>query len=82
MAWPGWATGLLSTDNPGSFLSQLADHMEAVRLGTGVDVLAHARALLADQKAAATELRYAANRLAECLADALRVAESRGERLR
>ncbi len=69
---------------PGSesgFLSRLADEMEAVQLTMGADVLAHARAIVANPAASEGELRRVAARLSECLGDALRVAESRGARL-
>ena len=72
---------LLSTDNEGGYVSRLADEMEAVQLGMGAEVLKHAREVLKDTKAAHGELRYIGTRLAECLSDALRVAESRGMRL-
>ena len=71
----------LVTDDPGSHLSRLADEMEAVQLGMGADILDHARKVLADTMSPYGEVRYAGIRLAECLSDALRVAESRGLRL-
>lgn len=71
----------LSTDDHGGRLSRLADDMEAVQLATAEDVLGLARPLLADPTTPYTEVRYAGIRLAECLTDALRVAESRGLRL-
>ncbi|MFF4313937.1 hypothetical protein ACWDFR_27365 [Streptomyces sp. 900105755] len=71
----------LVTDNSGSYLSRLADDMEATQLATGTDVLAHARQLLDDPMSPYAEVRYAGIRLAECLTDALRIAESRGRRL-
>ncbi|MEU6685103.1 hypothetical protein [Streptomyces sp. NPDC046832] len=55
--------------------------MEAVQLATGTDVLGLARTVLDDPASPYTEVRFAGVRLAECLADALRVAESRGMRL-
>ncbi|MFC9225822.1 hypothetical protein ACFT8W_34705 [Streptomyces hygroscopicus] len=72
---------LLSTDDEGGYVSRLADQMEDVQLGMGTEVLKHALEVLSDPKAAPGELRYAGTRLAECLKDALRVAESRGMRL-
>ena len=72
---------LLSTDDAGGYLSRLADEMESVELAMASEVLEHAGKVLDDQKASAGELRYAGVRLAECLRDALRVAESRGMRL-
>lgn len=78
----------LSTDDDGSYLSRLADDMEAMQLATAEDVLATAedvlgltRAILDDPASPSTEVRYAGLRLAECLADALAVAESRGRRV-
>lgn len=71
----------LSTDENGGYLSRLADDMEAVQLATATDVLGLARKVLEDPASPYTEVRYAGLRLAECLTDALRVAESRGLRL-
>lgn len=45
------------------------------------DLLGHVDAILADPKAARSELRFAAARLAESLRDVRRVAESWGARL-
>jgi hypothetical protein len=71
----------LVTDDNGSYLSRLADDLEAVQLTTGTDVLGLARKVLDDTNSPCTEVRFAGLRLAECLTDALRVAESRGMRL-
>ncbi|MBX9397889.1 hypothetical protein K4749_30950 [Streptomyces sp. TRM72054] len=71
----------LVTDREDGYLSRLADRTEAVQLATGADVLACARKVLDDPMSPHAELRYAGIRLAECLSDALRVAESRGLRL-
>ncbi len=60
-------------------MSRLADTTESVQLGMGAELLAHARGLLPD--APPGELRYLAECLTDALADALRVAESRGRRL-
>lgn len=70
----------LSTDGgPNGVLSRLADEMEAVQLGMGVSVLGSADKVLSDPKSPYSEVRYTALRLSECLRDALRVAESRGD---
>ncbi|MWA12210.1 hypothetical protein [Streptomyces sp. BA2] len=61
-------------------VSRVADAMESVQLGMGGELLTYARGMLAD--APEGELRYLAERLTEALQDALRVAESRGLRLR
>jgi hypothetical protein len=72
----------LSADDSGKGrLSRLADDMEAVQLAAGEDVLNLGRKVLDDPMSPYTEVRYAGIRLAECLSDALRVAESRGLRL-
>lgn len=71
----------LSSGDAGSRISRRADEVEAVQLRMGTELLAHARALLGDRKAHTGELRYLAHRLTEALRDALRIAESRGERL-
>lgn len=67
----------LHTSDPNSVLSRLADQM----LSVGDDVLKGAQQVLNDREASASELRFAATRLSECLFDALRVARSRGARL-
>jgi hypothetical protein len=71
----------LKTDSGGGYVSRLADDLEDVQLALGADVLGLARAVLDDPVSPYTEVRYAGLRLAECLTDALRVAESRGLRL-
>ncbi|MEU9285837.1 hypothetical protein AB0D57_14200 [Streptomyces sp. NPDC048275] len=72
----------LSTDGQG-YLANLADNIEAVQLGMGEDLLGYARdAMAPDAKTlSATEYRWLARRLSEALSDALRVADSRGQRL-
>ncbi|PZT69239.1 hypothetical protein DN402_19635 [Streptomyces sp. SW4] len=69
----------LITDDAGGPVSRLADTTEATQLTMGAELLAHARGLLPG--APQGELRYLAECLADALADALRVAESRGRRL-
>ncbi|WP_226966773.1 calponin homology domain-containing protein [Streptomyces phaeolivaceus] len=71
----------VATDSEGGYLSRLADEMEAVQLTLATDVLGHARKVLDTPASPSTEVRFVAVRLAECLSDALRVAESRGGRL-
>ncbi|MDQ1011077.1 hypothetical protein QFZ82_005562 [Streptomyces sp. V4I23] len=72
----------LSTDGQG-YLANLADNIEAIQLGMGEDLLEYARdAVAPDAKVlSATEYRWLARRLTEALSDALRVADSRGQRL-
>ncbi|MFJ9834563.1 hypothetical protein ACIRU2_24745 [Streptomyces sp. NPDC101169] len=71
----------LATAGEGGYLSRLADETEDLQLSEGLEVLVAARELLGDPLSPNVEVRYAAIRLSECLADALRVAESRGRRL-
>jgi hypothetical protein len=68
-------------DGGGGIVSRLADETEARQLAEGLDVLRSARRLLDDPVTPNAEVRYTAIRLTECLADVLRVAESRGRRL-
>ncbi|NEB08450.1 hypothetical protein G3I32_06115 [Streptomyces coelicoflavus] len=70
----------LITDDSGGTVSRLADTTESTQLGMGAELLARARDLL--PRAPHGELRYLAERLTEALTDTLRVAESRGRRLR
>ncbi|MEW2255696.1 hypothetical protein [Streptomyces sp. NPDC047869] len=72
----------LATAGEGGYLSRLADETEDLQLADGLDVLVGARKVLDDPLSPNVEVRYTAIRLSECLADALRVAESRGRRLR
>ncbi len=62
-------------------LSRLADDMEAVRLAMAAEMIRLARKVQDDPLSPYVEVRYAGVRLAECLNDVLRVAESRGMRL-
>ncbi|MDX3455542.1 hypothetical protein PV396_27010 [Streptomyces sp. ME02-8801-2C] len=69
----------LITDDQGGPVSRLADATESIQLGMGRKLLTHARELLPDTPRG--ELRFLAERLTEALRDALRIAESRGQRL-
>jgi hypothetical protein len=71
----------LSTDDPDSRLSRLADAVEAELIESAETVLAAARTLLRQPALEERELRFAGMRLTEALGDALRIAESRGARL-
>lgn len=71
----------LSSGSEGGYVSRLADAAEARQLAAGAEALGCARLVLGDPMAPYAEVRYAAIRLGECLADALRVADSRGLRL-
>ncbi|MGO4758096.1 hypothetical protein AB4212_57440, partial [Streptomyces sp. 2MCAF27] len=71
----------MTDDDGNSRMSRFADEMEAMQLRAGAELLGHAAEMLGDHKASALELRFLAKCLCEALHDALRVAESRGERL-
>ncbi|MFF2328713.1 MULTISPECIES: sulfatase [unclassified Streptomyces] len=72
----------LSTDNPDSRLSRLADEMEADQLDCGEAVLAGASSVLADAAAGDLALRFALTQVLTSLREVLVVAHSRGGRLR
>ncbi|MFG2682950.1 hypothetical protein [Streptomyces sp. NPDC048392] len=71
----------LAPGSNGGIVTRLADETEARQLAEGLDVCRSARRVLDDPLTPNAEVRYTAIRLTECLADALRVAESRGRRL-
>jgi predicted outer membrane protein len=70
----------LSTDGD-SYVSRLADDMEAAQLSMGTELLRYAEKMINDHTASELELRYLTAKLSETLRDALRIAESRGARL-
>lgn len=67
----------LSTDDPDSRMSRLADEVEADLVACGEDVLAGAREVLADEVAGEAAVRFALKATADALRDALLVAECR-----
>ncbi|MEV0223391.1 hypothetical protein [Streptomyces sp. NPDC050704] len=71
----------LSTDSQNSRLSLLADDLEEAQLDSGEQVLAGARAVLADTEAGERAVRFALTRATESLSDVLRIAVSRGGRI-
>ncbi|MFH9761258.1 hypothetical protein ACH4MJ_21285 [Streptomyces anulatus] len=71
----------LSTTDPDSRVSRMADELEASMISSAEEVLAEARELLAESVVGERELRFAGTRLAESLGDTLRIAASRGGRL-
>lgn len=71
----------LSTDDPGSLMSRLADDMEDEQIECGEQVRAGARAVLADRAAGERAVRFALTRATESLGDLLRIAHSRGHRM-
>ncbi|GAB2794587.1 hypothetical protein GCM10027073_28450 [Streptomyces chlorus] len=58
------------------------DDIEAAQLDSGEQVLSGARAVLGDPRAGERAVRFALTRATESLEDVLRVAVSRGERVR
>ncbi|MFJ4282861.1 hypothetical protein [Streptomyces massasporeus] len=71
----------LSTDDPDSLLSRLADDLEAAQLASAEQVLAGARAVLHDPKAGERAVRFALTRAVESLDDVLRIAVGRSGNL-
>ncbi|MFD3541382.1 hypothetical protein ACFWUQ_18060 [Streptomyces sp. NPDC058662] len=72
----------LSADDTAGYVSRLADNTEAVQLGLGAELLGYVAEVLADEEADSDELRLLVTDLAGALRDAVRVATSRGHRLR
>ncbi|QHC25899.1 hypothetical protein [Streptomyces sp. GS7] len=72
---------LLTDRAGGGFVSRRADEVEALQLRMGAGLLEHARAVIDDPAADARQLRFLSAQLSTALHDAVRVAESRGDRL-
>ncbi|MEV0191731.1 hypothetical protein AB0I39_24745 [Kitasatospora purpeofusca] len=72
----------LSTNGQG-YVSTLADRIEEMQLTMGEDLLEYARSILApgERLPSSIEYRWLVCRLTEALSDALRVADSRGQRI-
>ncbi|MFE6690758.1 hypothetical protein ACFVFQ_30335 [Streptomyces sp. NPDC057743] len=68
----------LAGDGP---VSRYADRIEALQLAMSLGLLDHAEPLIDDPSADAGQLRFLAAQLLAALRDAVRIAESRGERL-
>ncbi|MFF7720379.1 hypothetical protein ACFZDB_13520 [Streptomyces luteogriseus] len=68
----------LSTDDPDSLISRLADDLETAQLASAEQVVAGAGAVLNDPKAGERAVRFALTRAVESLTDVLRIAVSRG----
>ncbi|MFI6648331.1 hypothetical protein ACIBI8_11955 [Streptomyces sp. NPDC050529] len=71
----------LSTDDPGGYMSRLADNLEAIQLGSAAELLEHALETLADRGTSLNEMRCLVEELTGGLRDILRVATSRGHLL-
>ncbi|WP_063835966.1 hypothetical protein [Actinacidiphila yeochonensis] len=68
----------LSTDNPNSYVSRLADNLEAVQLGMAKDLLEYVEETDLDGCSVPV---HTAKLLCAALRDVLRIAKSRGDRL-
>ncbi|MFE8971934.1 hypothetical protein [Streptomyces sp. DSS69] len=75
---PGDKPCYLSTDDPGGYMSRLADNIEAIQLGTAADLLEEVSETLDDQDADLNDLSRLVHDLTGALRDVLRVAASRG----
>ncbi|WP_405693314.1 hypothetical protein [Streptomyces sp. NBC_01185] len=71
----------LSTDDPNSYMSRLADNIEAAQLGTAAELLEEASETLDEQESDPNDLRRLVQELTGALSVALRVALSRGHLL-
>ncbi|MCZ9348124.1 hypothetical protein NGM37_61705 [Streptomyces sp. TRM76130] len=71
----------LSANDADSFMSRLADQIEAVQLGMASELLEEAGQVLDDGDADLEALSLLAAQLAGALGDVLRVATSRGHRM-
>jgi hypothetical protein len=71
----------LDTDDQSSFMSRLADHIEAEQIGMASELLEQALPVLDAETADSERLSLLAAQLAAALRDVLRVATSRGGRL-
>ncbi|MFF4735060.1 hypothetical protein ACFY2W_04040 [Streptomyces sp. NPDC001262] len=84
LPWPnadGKPCFLSSTGGSSSFVSRLADQMEAAQTNIADEALQDARAVLADPGANRNHLRVALSKVTGSLEDVLRVARSREARL-
>jgi hypothetical protein len=83
LPWPdpeGLPAYLAPGDGNGT-LARMADSIEDAQLHDAAIVLDHSLYVLGNDTAPETELRFVAQRLAECLTNTLRVALCRGDRL-
>lgn len=71
----------LSTDDPDSYMSRLADNIEAIQLGTAAELLEEASKTLDARDTDPSGLRQLGHELTGALRDVLRVAVSRGHLL-
>ncbi|GGZ52709.1 hypothetical protein [Streptomyces rubiginosohelvolus] len=78
---PGDKPCYLSTDDPYSYMSRLADNIEANQLGTASELLEEASEALDNQDTSPDEMRCLVKALTGALRDVYRVATSRGRLL-
>ncbi|MFF6908773.1 sulfatase [Streptomyces sp. NPDC012389] len=71
----------MSTSNPNSRISRLADRTEEEQIGCGNVVLEGAQEVLADEAAGEVAVRFALTQAVLSLRDVLLIAHSRGQRL-
>lgn len=81
MVGPGDKPCYLSTDDPNSYMSRLADSIEAVQLGTASELLEEASEALDNQDTSLDEMRCLVTELTGALRDVYRAATSRGRLL-
>lgn len=83
LPWPGdgGKPSFLSTNDGNGFVSRMADRVEAQQLDMGENLLAHVQETLRQGSLPEAEWRDVVTALSVALRDALRVAESRGDRL-
>ncbi|MFF7327220.1 MULTISPECIES: hypothetical protein [Streptomyces] len=74
---PGDKPCYLSTDDPDSYMSRLADHIEAFKLGTASALLEGAPEALDNQDTSLDEMRCLVQELTWALRDVYRVATCR-----
>ncbi|MGW1407985.1 hypothetical protein [Streptomyces sp. NPDC002403] len=75
---PGDKPCYLSTDNPSSYISRLADRIEAIQLGRASELLEEASEALDNQDTSLDEMRCLVTELTGALWDVYRAATSRG----
>ncbi|MGW3804464.1 hypothetical protein [Streptomyces clavifer] len=78
---PGGKPCYLSTDDPGGYVSRLADSIEAIQLDTASELVEEASEALDNQDASLDEMRCLVKELTGAMRDIFRVATSRGHLL-
>ncbi|MEU5554566.1 hypothetical protein AB0H47_00340 [Streptomyces globisporus] len=78
---PGDKPCYLSTDDPDSYMSRLADNIEAIQLSTASALLEEGTEALDDRHTSLDEMRCLVKELTGALRDIFRIATSRGHLL-